>query len=423
MKVPSIGVVKYNKGSLNRSYNNDNNTPAFKGRVDTEMRRILVERPIVANVGHSGYTTYYYDETVGEKTDEINRMVNIYRPYSWERTNITAPLGTPAFSTFTKLGRESMFNDDTRYSSAPDSHFQQPFGFTCDKPELKLNKEIPDYLEEKDFRLLPPVRYQEGRPVYKTGEPVFYNKGSLYSGCQFSKDDVKEVRTEIWQGAIGEIGKPLNRLESLEDKLKKLEKINKDFSEKRTKVEKEYQKQIDIADKKAGDAFSSKTSMVYYNFRDFFIAKQRGETTPLSDMNKKLEKNIAELKKEIEKISTAKKNGKYIDLSTRELYENCDIVKTAKEMNKQERYRDVIVSLPDRTYTMQGISYYASNGKDWYSDDEQMIRDYLDKIMYPERAKNIAEGLLNSEQYSNREYSRPFDEKKAYPAMNTLISE
>lgn len=411
MKIPRIGVVNYNK-TREKNLSNNASNPAFKGRVDTEMRKILVERPIVANIGHSGYTTYYYEEIVGSRVDELNRMVNVYRPYSWEQTTPMSSLGTPNFSTYTILPKETMFDQaSSRYQRQ--GCFINPYGFSCDIPDLKPDKQIPDYLESKAFRLIPPMKYtDDGRPIYKTGEP-------LYRNDEYGNKEIKEVRKEIWQGAIGEIGKPLNRLESLEDKLNKLENIYKNYSDQRNKIYRYYDSLATLAKEKGANAFGSKTTSDYYKFSDVFEKISYSKAKPFDDMKPKLESNIKQLKEEIKTIKDAKARNQYIDLSTKELYENTDIVKTAEKLSKNEHYRDVYVSLPDRTYCMQWLCYNVN--KDWDLSDEKLLRKYIDKIMYPEIASNIPEGLVNREENSKCSDTRTDNKDHDKRVSNTLI--
>lgn len=393
MKIPGIGVVDYNKPRSKNTQNNQQKN-SFKGRIDTEMRNILVERPILCNVGHSGYTTYYYDEIIGYRTDDLYRMVNIYRPYSWEQSYPTSPLGTPNFNTFKKIPKENMFKNNGRFRSRNDEARNiAPYGFNCDTIEYSAGRPSPDYLQNHPFRLTPPIRYEQGRPVYQTGEPVY--KPDEYD------HKIYDVRTEVWEGAIGEIGRPLNRLDSLEDKLAKLNNKYNSYDNEREKTYKKYNGYAETANDRARSAFTSKTSSIYSKFEEIFRDVSRVLTNQLDDKMSQIYKETKKIENEIKLIEDAKKRHQYIDLSTKNLYENCEIVQTARRLSKREHYRDVIVSLPDRTLPMQCLCHDI-NG-DWHLEDETLIRKYIDRIMYPERIDNIVDALKNRDNLNTRE--------------------
>lgn len=387
MKIPGIGLVTYKKNQADKTINGNINNPAFKGRVDTEMRNILVDRTIICNKGHSGYTTYYSNEHNGTKTDELYRMVNIYRPYSWEQTTPYSPLGTPNFTTYSAIAGETMI--DQKYGSGHNNNdFVEPHGFWCELPEIKPDREAPDYLEETPFRLTPPVRYENGRPVYKTGE-------AIYQQNEYRKE-YQNLHTKIWQGAIGEIGKPLNRLESLEDKLSKLERIKKENEVKDNKSQKEYQSYIDTAGERSVNSWSSKNSRFFADIQSYFLNKKHKEWEQNNKLDLTLNAEIKRIKEEIQKIKEAKSRGQYLDLSTKELYENSNIVEAVNNMPKVDYNKARLISLPDRTVGSYWLSQFSKNQYMGLTEnDEKAIREHIDKIMYPERASSLAESLTN----------------------------
>ncbi len=398
MKIPGIGIVTYKKNPANNTINNNVNNPAFKGRVDTEMRNIIVDRTIICNKSHGGYTIRYENEHNGTKTDELYRMVNIYRPYSWEQTTPYSPLGTPNFTTYSAIPGETMIDQTYKsYTNAGD--FVEPHGFLCELPEIKPGRQTPDYLEETPFRLTPPIRYENGRPVYKTGE-------AIYQPSEYKKE-YKNLHTKIWQGAIGEIGKPLTRLESLEDKLSKLERIKKANKEKEKANEKEFKPYIEMAEERYSNAWSSKNTNAFYYIKNYLSNKRYAADTVIRTQNNNLDEEMKKIKNEINLIKGAKSRNKYIDLSTKELYENCDNVvdAIAKKRNKDYEH-GVVISLPDRTTGEYGFSRLCKNYYNVVEDkNEETIRQFIDKIMYPERASSLAESLTNRKELQENDTS------------------
>ncbi len=391
MKIPGIGVVTYKKNHANNTINNNLNNPAFKGRVDTEMRHILVDRTIICNKGHSGYTTYFYNEHNGTKTDELYRMVNIYRPYSWEQTTPYSPLGTPNFTTYSAIQAETMINQsDKSYKNAND--YVEPHGFWCDLPEVKADRQAPDYLEEVPFRLIPPLRYENGRPVYKTGE-------AIYQPNEYKKE-YQNLHTKIWQCAIGEIGKPLNRLESLEDKLSKLEKIKRKNNLQNRQNTKGFERFINIADERISSSWSSKNSSAFASIKNFLTAKQNENSEKNYRLYNTLDEEIKKIKQEIQDIKGAKSRGQYLDLSTKELYENTNIAEAINNMPDDNYGRSREISLPDRTVSAYALKKFCNKQIGALTDeDEKIMRQKLDKIIYPEKADSLAESLTNRKEF------------------------